>query len=136
MGGEGANGVDVPKLLCDWLRAWEEEGECEWEWERGGGEASPAAREGDDEGATNDFGLPRPLEPLEVEDEVAVEAFLAKGLLRTDMVRSSQDMEDCRESNAGECCFVGSEGLRRDPMWWDARHCKSGARKCECDGWS
>lgn len=68
--------------------ACEEEGECEWEWEREGGEASPAAREGD-EGPRRDFGLPRPLAPLEVEDEVAVEAFLAKGLFRTDMVTSS-----------------------------------------------
>ena len=65
----GAGGANVVAVkLC--VRAWD------------GGEGVPDSSDGDD-GARTDFGRPRPLEPVEV-----VEAFLANGLLRTDMAHS------------------------------------------------
>jgi hypothetical protein len=64
----------VVARLCELWELWD----CVLVWE--GGEGMPVSSDGD-EGARTDLGRPRPLEPVEVE------AFLAKGLLRTDMVR-------------------------------------------------
>jgi hypothetical protein len=66
----GGASVVVAKLgeLWDCVRVWD------------GGEDMPVNSDGED-GARTDFGRPRPLEPAEVE------AFLAKGLLRTDIAR-------------------------------------------------
>jgi hypothetical protein len=69
--GTGAANVVAAKL-CDCGRAWAGTG------------GVPGSGDGED-GARTEFRLPGPLEPVEL--EVEVEAFLAKGLLRTDMAR-------------------------------------------------
>jgi hypothetical protein len=90
---DGANVLELGVASLDAPRAWPfrmgaggaNAASDDWDCVRtcvGGGEGMPVSSDGE-EGATTDLGRPRPLEPVEVE------AFLAKGLLRTDMVRVS-----------------------------------------------
>jgi hypothetical protein len=89
---DGANVLELGVPSLDVPRAWplpfradtggaNAAGNRLWDCDRlwAGGEGAPDTRDG--EGERTDFGLPSPLEPVECE------AFLANGLLRTDMVR-------------------------------------------------